>query len=78
MSVATVVFNGVIGTGKTIMNLLIETICVAAYLVYCYIVIERHRMPLQWAWGSEFVYWSSLLLASVAYLQSGRWRGTQV
>jgi MATE family multidrug resistance protein len=78
MSLSTVLFNGVVGTGNTVINLTIEVICVSSYLVYCYLVIEVKRMPLHWAWGSEFVYWSTLLLISVAYLKSGRWKGKKI
>lgn len=74
MSLGTVVFNGVVGTGKTTANLLIEIVSVFAYLVYCFIVIERMRSPLYMAWFSEFVYWSSLLLIGYSYLRWGRWR----
>jgi putative MATE family efflux protein len=75
MSVASVLFNGVMGTGNTNVNLIIEVICVGAYLVYCYFIIQRARLGLTWAWGSEFVYWTSLLICGYAYLRSGRWRG---
>lgn len=75
MSIATVVFNGVVGTGNTLVNLTIEITCVLAYLVYCYVFIERLRMPLYIAWGSEFIYWLSLFFISLWYLRSGRWKG---
>ena len=75
MSVATVLFNGVVGTGNTRVNLLMEIFCVGIYLVYCYLVIERARLSLAWAWGAEFVYWSSLVIVSLVYLKSNRWRG---
>lgn len=78
MSVATVVFNGVVGTGNTLVNLTIEITCVCIYLVYCYIVIERLRAPLYMAWASEFVYWISLLAIGYWYLQSGRWKGKRI
>ncbi len=78
MSLSTVLFNGVVGTGNTLINLTIEVLCVASYLTYCYIVIEVKRMPLHWAWGSEFVYWSTLFLVSIAYLKSGRWKGKKI
>lgn len=78
MSVATVVFNGVVGSGKTMVNLTMEICCVFAYLIYCYIIIERMRAPLWLCWGSEFVYWISLLLASFIYLKSGRWKGKSI
>jgi Na+-driven multidrug efflux pump len=75
MSVATVLFNGVIGTGNTRVNLIMEVMCVGSYLVYCYFIIERARLGLAWAWGSEFVYWTTLLVAAFWYLRSGKWRG---
>ena len=78
MAVSTVVFNGVVGTGNTLINLVMEVLCVCTYLVYCYIVIQRMRLGLSWAWVSEFVYWSSLLVASLLYLRTGRWKGKKV
>lgn len=78
MAVSTVVFNGVVGTGNTMINLVMEVFCVCTYLVYCYVVIQRLRMGLTWAWVSEFVYWTSLLAVSVIYLRSGRWKGKKV
>ncbi len=78
MSLSTVIFNGVVGTGNTVVNLAIEITCVLTYLVYCYIVIENYRMPLAWAWGSEFVYWTSLFIISFIYLKSGKWKGKRI
>ena len=78
MAVSTVVFNGVVGTGNTVINLFIEICCVGVYLVYCYIAIERLRLGLAWAWGSEFVYWSTLLIACTIYLGTGKWKGKKV
>ena len=78
MSVSTVTFNGVVGTGNTLANMTIEVTSVAIYLVYCAIVIEKMHAPLHWAWASEFVYWLSLLVISAWYLRSGRWRGKLV
>lgn len=78
MAVSTVVFNGVVGTGNTLVNLTIEITCVCIYLVYCYIVIERLRSPLHWAWASEFVYWFCLLGIGYWYLRSGRWKGKRI
>ncbi len=78
MSVATVVFNGVVGTGNTIINLTMEIACVGLYLVYCYFIIWLWRSPLYLCWGSEFVYWVSLLIASFVYLKSGKWKGKKI
>ncbi len=75
MALSTVAFNAVVGTGNTVINLSIEISSVLIYLIYCYVVIERLRLPLAWAWGSEFVYWTVLLACSAVYLRSGKWKG---
>jgi Na+-driven multidrug efflux pump len=76
MSLATIAFNAVIGTGRTWINMTTEIACVCMYLVYVTIVVEDLRAPLQFAWASEFVYWGLLLAASGAYLYWGKWRKT--
>ena len=78
MSLSTVVFNGVVGTGNTLVNLTMEIACVGSYLVYCYFVIHKWQSPLYLCWGSEFVYWTALLLCSFIYLKSGRWKGKEI
>lgn len=78
MSLSTVVFNGVVGTGNTLVNLTIEITCVGSYLIYCYFVIRLWHSPLYMCWGSEFIYWTTLLIASGLYLRSGRWKGKEI
>ncbi len=78
MSLATICFNAVVGTGNTLINLSIEVFCVCMYVVYITIVVERMRAPLYMAWASEFVYWTCLLLTPGTYLLSGRWKGKQI
>lgn len=78
MALSTVTFNGVVGTGNTLVNLLTEVTCVLVYLIYCYITIQRFRLGLEWAWGSEFVYWITLLTISGLYLKSGKWKGKKI
>jgi MATE family multidrug resistance protein len=78
MSLSTVIFNGVVGTGNTLVNLTMEVTCVSLYLVYCYYVINVRHSELYLCWGSEFVYWTSLLIGSVLYLKTGRWKGKEI
>lgn len=78
MSVSTIVFNAVVGTGKTVVNLIMEVLSVCSYVLYCYIFIERLRSPLHIAWAADFVYWGVLLLMSFAYLRWGKWRGKTI
>ena len=78
MSASTVLFNAVVGTGNTIMNLTMEITAIFLYLLYCYFVIEKMKLSLTWAWGSEYVYWISLLVISFFYLRSKKWKGKEV
>lgn len=74
MSFSTVWLNGVTGTGKTTVNLLIETVSIIAYSVYVYVVLEYYRMPITWGWASEWLYWIMMFAMSYAYLRLGRWK----
>lgn len=78
MSLSTVIFNGVVGTGNTLVNLTMEVTCVSLYLVYCYYVINIKHSELYLCWGSEFVYWTTLLVGSVLYLKTGKWKGKKI
>jgi MATE family multidrug resistance protein len=78
MSLSTVIFNGVVGTGNTLVNLTMEITCVGAYLIYCYFVISKWHSDLYLCWGAEFIYWTTLLIGSTIYLKSGRWKGKQI
>ncbi|PQJ11155.1 hypothetical protein CJD36_014405 [Flavipsychrobacter stenotrophus] len=78
MSISTVAFNAVVGTGNTLVNLTMEIGCVGAYLVYCYYFIYLKHSALYICWGSEFVYWTCLLIGSAIYLKSGKWRGKKI
>ena len=78
MSISTVVFNGVVGTGNTLVNLTMEITCVGTYLLYCYFIISQWHSQLYICWGSEFIYWTTLLTGSVIYLKSGRWKGKRI
>ncbi len=74
LSISTVYFNAVLGTGNTKTNMFFEFIAIVLYLIYSLIVIELWRKPLAFAWASEFVYWFSLLGLSAYYIHSGRWK----
>jgi Na+-driven multidrug efflux pump len=75
LSVSTIIFNGVVGIGDTKVNMYFELTAIVLYLIYCTIVIEKMKLPLPFAWGSDFVYWLSLFTMSSLYLY--RWRKKQ-
>ena len=73
MSVATICLNSVTGTGNTRINLMIEIITIILYCIYIYMVMHVYNLPITWGWGSEWLYWSSILIMSLTYLLSGKW-----
>jgi len=74
MSVANIWLNGVTGTAKTRMNLLIEIIAITVYLIYTWYFIKVNYISLAMAWSNELVYWFSIFIISFIYLRSGRWK----
>jgi multidrug resistance protein, MATE family len=78
LAISTVIFNAVLGTGNTRVNMLIEFSAIALYIVYIYIVIEQKHASLAWAWGSEFIYWTFILIIASSYLKWGKWQNKVV
>ena len=78
MSAGTVCLNAVTGTGNTRINLIIEIVAIVLYCTYTWLVLEKLKLGIIWGWGSEWLYWLSMLIMSFIYLKSGRWKGKQV
>lgn len=74
MSVSTVCLNAVTGTGNTKINLMIEIFTIVLYCIYVYTVMEVYNLSIIWGWGSEWVYWLTILTLSSLYLNSGNWK----
>ena len=74
MSIANIWLNGVTGTGKTKMNLLIEIVAITLYLIYTWIFMKVHYISLAMAWSNEFIYWTTIFIMSFWFLKSGRWK----
>lgn len=74
LSVSTIIFNAVVGTGQTTLNMIFEFVAILFYLIYITFVIELYRLPLPYAWLSEFVYWFTLFVLSFVFFYSGRWK----
>lgn len=68
MSMGTVHFNAVTGTGATRINLLIDVIVLVAYTLYSYVILEYLQMSIVWGWAAEILYWSLILVLSYYYL----------
>jgi MATE family multidrug resistance protein len=78
MSFSTVLFNAVIGTGNTKINLGIEAITIILYCTYVYFVLEYWKLSITWGWASEWVYWTTIFVLAYFYLKSGRWRDKKI
>ncbi len=74
MSISNVWLNGVTGTGKTTVNLMIEIIAITGYLIYTWIFMKVHYVSLTIAWSNELIYWSIIFILSFSFLKSGRWK----
>ena len=78
MSVSTIWLNAVTGTGNTAVNLGIEAVTVLAYAFYVYEVLEVRRLPIQYGWMSEWLYWAFMFTLSRLYIASGHWRRKEI
>jgi Na+-driven multidrug efflux pump len=77
MSVANIWLNGLTGTGKTKINLLIEIVAILLYLIYTYYFMNIHYVSLAMAWSNEFVYWVVIFFISFFYMKSEKWKSIE-
>ena len=72
-TIAFVLFNAVVGTGKTKVSLLIESINISIYLSLAFILVNYFNPTIEQVWCVEFFYFSFLGLMSLGYLAYGKW-----
>lgn len=79
-SISAIYFNGLVGTGATRQALILQTFSVVLYLLYVYFIVKIfHLEPrLEWAWMSELFYWLIMLVLSLLYLRSAKWKHIKV
>ena len=73
-----VFFLAVSGTGSTKTAFKLELIALAAYMVYCYVIIGVMKCDVAICWTAEHVYSGVLLVCGWWYLRSGRWKDRQI
>jgi MATE family multidrug resistance protein len=78
MSVSVVWMNAVTGTGNSKVNLLSEVAAITLYSIYVYIVLEKMQLSITWGWGSEGIYWLTILVPSFLYILRGRWKDKKI
>jgi len=69
MSISNIWLNGITGTGKTMVNLLIEIFAILFYMSYTWVFMKVNYLSLEIAWGNEIVYWIFIFLASFIFLK---------
>lgn len=74
MSMANVWLNAVTGTGFTKVNLRIEIIAIALYMLYTWYFMKVNYISLAMAWSNEFIYWLSVFIMSFAFIRGGKWK----
>ncbi len=72
--VASVVFNAIAGVGDTRMAFIIENVCITIYLVATYFITVVYPQDIFTVWCMEFVYFGSLLIASILYFKWYPWQ----
>jgi putative MATE family efflux protein len=78
MSVSVVWMNAVTGSGNSSMNLATEFVAIIFYCIYVYTILEKMKLPITWGWGSEWIYWTTILIPSFWYMQSGKWKKIKI
>ena len=71
-------FLAVSGTGSTKTAFRLELVALAAYMVYCTVIIGWLKMNVAVCWTAEHVYSGVLLICSWWYLRSGRWKNRSI
>ena len=71
-------FNVVSGTGNTRSALLIESIALAVYSAYVYIMVWTLKADVAVCWTAEHVYGVALLAICYAYMRRGGWKQKKI
>jgi putative MATE family efflux protein len=73
-SVGMVIFSTLSGTGKTMVALLIEILCILIYLITAFYLAVGLKASASVVWISEVVYFALMGIISFIYLKKGNWK----
>lgn len=71
-------YNGLVGTGDTLVGLYIQTFGVIAYIIYLFVIIKILELPLIFAWTGEIFFWLIIIGLTTLYLRSGKWQHVKI
>ncbi len=78
LAIAFVLFNGVSGTGKTNISLMLEIGILAIYILATFLFAIPFKQPLAIVWTVEIIYGILLSIISFIYLRSSHWVGEKI
>lgn len=67
-------FQTINGSGNTRVTLLIELISIIAYLIFAYLFIKVWNFEIKIIWTVEYIYFGTIGLLSILYLNIFNWR----
>ncbi len=73
-----IIFNGITGTGRTSVIMILETGVLVVYLFTAYLFVKAFPLNVEVAWCSELIYWLLIGVLSACYLKWGRWREVRI
>jgi Na+-driven multidrug efflux pump len=73
-----VLFQAVSGTGSTKTAFKLEMVALVVYMVYCTVIIGIMKLDVAICWTAENVYAGILLICSLWYMRSGRWKNRRI
>lgn len=74
MSFSVVFLNSVTGSGNSRVSLMIEIFAIVFYCLYIYLTLDKFFLSITYGWMSEWLYWACLLIPSLLYMRSGKWK----
>ncbi len=73
-SMTMIIFNGLSGTGKTLVALRIELFSIGIYLISAFVIAVGFKAPAEVVWFVEVIYFGIMGLLAFLYLRKGQWQ----
>ncbi len=78
ISISTVIFNSISGTGNTRAALMLEISTLIVYILYMYWIVIYKQASVAVCWTVEYAYWGVLLILSLLYFKYAKWQNKRV
>lgn len=78
ISISTVLFNSISGTGNTSVALALEIATMVLYGFAIFYIVYYKKSSVAVCWTVEYIYWGVLLILSFIYLKKGNWQAKKI